>query len=459
MSGQDGTSRDKSKDAGLSVPERRLDSWKEIAAFLGRTERTAKRWEATQGLPIRRVPSSGRGSVFAYEHELRNWLDGVEAKGPTAAGSSQSETAKRLLTPAILTAALAFLLATSVFFFIVRRDGGNAEDLGTKDPAAAELYRSGQHDWQTRTPTGLRRAISDFQAATARDRRFAKAYLGLANAYILAREFDVMPAKAAYSKAGEAVAQALKLDPRLSGAHAALAFVDFYGNHKAADARREFATAISLNPRDPIARHWYATFLMTIGDFKDAHEQIEAAETLDSESTAIVADKALIMFYEGRVKDAVQLLGQIEGDQPSFASAHYYLAYMDLVEGDDQGYLRELKQFAASRKDGEMAALAALGADGLQRGGHTGMLQALLAARLTRFSKGEGAAYEIAQSYALLDDPADALRFLQMSATRSEPEIIGLKIDVVFRALQNGPDFKRLLSQVGLSGDQPKGGS
>jgi Tfp pilus assembly protein PilF len=439
------------------APERRLNSWKEIAAFLGRTERTAKRWETTQGLPIRRIPSSGRGSVFAYEHELRDWLNGVGAQGPAASGTSENEVAKRRLSPAILVVALALLLATSIF--LIRRDGGNAEDLGTTDQVAADLYRSGQHEWQTRTPTGLRRAIGDFQAAIARDRRFAKAYLGLANAYILAREFDMMPAKAAYAEAGDAVGQALKLDPQLSGAHAALAFVDFYGNHKAGDAKREFATAISLNPRDPIARHWYATFLMTIGDFKNAHEEIEAAENLDSESTAIVADKALIMFYEGRAKDATRILRQIEGDQPSFASAHSYLAYMDLVGGDDRGYLRELNQFAVSRKDSETASLAALGAGGLQRGGHAGMLRALLAERLTRFSKGDGAAYEIGQLYALLDDPAEALRFVQLSALRSEPEVIGLKIDVLFRGLQTRPDFKRLLSEIGLSGDQPKNGS
>jgi tetratricopeptide (TPR) repeat protein len=456
--GQDGTSRDKPRDSGLSAPERRLDSWKEIAAFLGRTERTAKRWEATQGLPIRRVPSSGRGSVFAYEHELRNWLDGAQAEGPASAGSSVRTAAGKWPVLAALAAVLVLLLLAASIFLAGRHDA-STEALGTKDPVAADLYRSGQHEWQTRTPTGLRKAISDFQAAIAQDRRFAKAYLGLANAYILAREFDMMPAKAAYDKAADAVAQALKLDPQLSGAHAALAFVDFYGDHRAADAKREFAAAISLNPRDPIARHWYATFLMTTGDLKTAREEIEAAETLDSESTAIVADKALIMFYEGRAKDAAQILQQIEGDQPSFVSAHSYLAYMDLVGGDDQGYLRELKQFAVSRKDSKTTSVAALGADGLRLGGHAGMLRALLAARLSRFSKGDGTAYEIGQLYALLGDPAEALRFLQISAARSEPEIIGLKIDVLFRALRDGPDFKRLLTEIGLSGDKPKRGN
>ncbi|HTW57787.1 MAG TPA: tetratricopeptide repeat protein [Terriglobales bacterium] len=55
---------------------KRLDSWKEIAAFLGRAERTVKRWESERGLPVHRVPGGGRSAVFAYTNELAEWLKG-----------------------------------------------------------------------------------------------------------------------------------------------------------------------------------------------------------------------------------------------------------------------------------------------------------------------------------------------------------------------------------------------
>ena len=35
----------------------RLDSWKEIARYLNRSERTVQRWERESGLPVRRVKS------------------------------------------------------------------------------------------------------------------------------------------------------------------------------------------------------------------------------------------------------------------------------------------------------------------------------------------------------------------------------------------------------------------
>src|SRR5208282_4990293 len=56
--------------------EKTLVSWKEIASFLDRAERTVKRWERERGLPVHRVPGGERGSVFAYPDELADWLKG-----------------------------------------------------------------------------------------------------------------------------------------------------------------------------------------------------------------------------------------------------------------------------------------------------------------------------------------------------------------------------------------------
>jgi tetratricopeptide (TPR) repeat protein len=52
-----------------------LDSWKEIAFYLRRSERTCRRWEKEFGLPIYRMDGSPRASVFAYKEELARWLD------------------------------------------------------------------------------------------------------------------------------------------------------------------------------------------------------------------------------------------------------------------------------------------------------------------------------------------------------------------------------------------------
>ena len=44
----------------------RLDSWKEIAAFLRRDVRTVQRWEKKEGLPVYRHQHEKLGSVYAF---------------------------------------------------------------------------------------------------------------------------------------------------------------------------------------------------------------------------------------------------------------------------------------------------------------------------------------------------------------------------------------------------------
>ena len=48
-----------------SPPEDRLDSWKEIAAYLNRDVTTAQRWEKREGMPVHRHIHDKRGSVYA----------------------------------------------------------------------------------------------------------------------------------------------------------------------------------------------------------------------------------------------------------------------------------------------------------------------------------------------------------------------------------------------------------
>lgn len=51
-----------------------LNSWKEIASYLGRGVRTVQRWESELGLPVHRMGSSDRSPVFAFRAELDGWL-------------------------------------------------------------------------------------------------------------------------------------------------------------------------------------------------------------------------------------------------------------------------------------------------------------------------------------------------------------------------------------------------
>jgi len=75
----------------------RLDSWKEIAAYLKKEVRTVQRWEKRLGLPVRRLVQGKQGTVFAYKSDLDSWwresqskIEDEEDKSDAGADSSGS---------------------------------------------------------------------------------------------------------------------------------------------------------------------------------------------------------------------------------------------------------------------------------------------------------------------------------------------------------------------------------
>src|SRR3954469_8864466 len=82
----------------LMQSSERFTSWKEIAAYLECDERTAQRWEAECGLPVHRMPGRKRGSVFAFKHELDEWLKQDGGRLPAAAAPTKLEDSKEPVT-------------------------------------------------------------------------------------------------------------------------------------------------------------------------------------------------------------------------------------------------------------------------------------------------------------------------------------------------------------------------
>src|ERR1700752_2996048 len=78
-----------------SMPEERLDSWKEIAAYLNRDVTTVQRWERREGMPVHRHLHDKQGSVYAYKSELDAWWNSRRGKLPESsdAGAEASDEA------------------------------------------------------------------------------------------------------------------------------------------------------------------------------------------------------------------------------------------------------------------------------------------------------------------------------------------------------------------------------
>ena len=75
-----------------TAPADRLDSWKQIAAYLHRSVRTVRRWEHEEGLPVHRHVHRTLASVYALKSEVDAWRQAA-ARAPESSRAAASSAA------------------------------------------------------------------------------------------------------------------------------------------------------------------------------------------------------------------------------------------------------------------------------------------------------------------------------------------------------------------------------
>jgi tetratricopeptide (TPR) repeat protein len=441
------------------VQSKRLDSWKEIAVFLNRGERTVKRWETERGLPVHRVPGGGRSAVFAYTNELADWLKtpGQERDFEESAAGETGAHAESALpqpltrtNPARVTAWLVpFVLATGLIAFLwIGHSASRFKAMASRhvpNAEAQELYLKGRYFWDRRTPEDLNKAIDLFTQAIIKDPSDAQAYTGLADCYNLLREFGAMPPSEAYPRALSAAQRAVELDDNSAEAHLSLAFATYWWQWRAVTAEQEFKRALQLNPNLERAHHWYATFLLGNGRFSESLDQIEQARRLNPSSNALLADKGKVLWDAGRKAQSVALLTQLETTDPSLSSTHTYLGNIYWMEKEYPKALAEMRRVAELRHDETGIAFADAREKGFAANGLRGLYESELPLEKEQVDRGSGNAYRLATTYAALGKNPEALACLQISFDRHEAAML---MGDPIPELQNDPQYQNLRAQV-----------
>jgi len=468
--------------SGQQLSKPRLDSWKEIAGFFGRDERTVKRWEKERALPVHRVPGGMRGGVFAYATELSQWLKDPKAAATESSqqsyveASASSADAIREVEPVIpepvsatpipvksskfQVARISGLLLAILLGLLVLKDqiprpptSAAATNIAPPayrpNPEAEELYLKGRYFWNKRTPQDLNKALDLFTQAIVQDPGYAQAYVGLADCYNLLREYSVMPPSEAYPRALAAARKAVELDDSSAEAHNSLAFATFYWTWDAATAEHEFKRAIALNPGYAAAHHWYATFLMATKRDAEAVVEIEQAAKLDPAATPIMADRGYILYRAGQSKQGIGLLKQIQTAEPAFLSPHLYLSNIYAEEKDYPNYLSETKKVAQLRHDPAALAIVNAGERGFAAGGGRGMWESMLAVQKKFYLQGVFPAYPLAQSYSQLGENQEALKYLREAYEKRDATMVFLNADHSFDSLRDNSSFHDLLARSG----------
>ncbi|MGH8184996.1 MAG: tetratricopeptide repeat protein, partial [Steroidobacteraceae bacterium] len=152
---------------------------------------------------------------------------------------------------------------------------------GTHQPNARDAYLRGKYFLNRAQPDDLRLALEQFDAAVRVDPTFAAAFAARADTYHLLAMFGRMAPSDAYSRATDAARSAVRLDPNLADAHAAMGIASLWADWNPVAAAASFERALALNPSDAAAHHDFAWALVALQRFDEAVTHMTRARDLD----------------------------------------------------------------------------------------------------------------------------------------------------------------------------------
>ncbi len=115
----------------------RLESWKEIAAYLKRDLSTVRRWEQSEGLPVHRHQHQARSSVYAFPAELDAWREARRVPG----AANRNERPSMAGT---IAAALAVIVLAGGGRFVESATAGPQDGVTARLEWSGSVYNYGQ---------------------------------------------------------------------------------------------------------------------------------------------------------------------------------------------------------------------------------------------------------------------------------------------------------------------------
>ena len=211
-------------------------------------------------------------------------------------------------------------------------------DLRKRHTTSTDAYQSylmGLFFWNKRSGDGLRKAIMSFESALAEDPDYGLAYAGLADCYFLIAhgERDPILRRQAFEQSRSNALAAIRLDPSIAEAHAALGTVKVKHDRDTLGAEKSFEEAIAANPNCALAYSRYTYFLAAMGRLNEAVEKIRRAQQLDPLSPDMNTSLASILYFAREFDEAIKYCQRALVLEPRFYEALLWLALSYLQKG------------------------------------------------------------------------------------------------------------------------------
>lgn len=324
---------------------------------------------------------------------------------------------------------------------------------------AYDYYLRGRFHFYDKNREDLEAAIGLFENSVKLDPNFALAHAYLARAYsgkafLYQRENrdleEMVPAH---------LDRALALAPDLAEAHFARAGILWtHSNHfPHGEVVRELHRAIELNPNFDEAHHQLGAVYNHIGLLDKAAVELQQALAINPTYTGARFRLGINLLSQGKYEQGLLLFNDTQRFMPSMWTFHTSSALFHLGRKQEASAL--IGEFLRTEPQDEGGVVTAMQALLLADSGRKSEAERMIRAAIQR---GEGfghfhhTAYAIGSTYALMNNPRQALKWLQMAADDGFPCYPMFENDPILNNLRKDPDFIDFLAQQKTQWEQYK---
>ena len=393
-------------------------------------------WNVSAIETVRRCGYRFVAPVTVVEHCEVRLENGVSAK-PAVVPASRGRVNPAWRWPALAACALMVLAALPYSASTVR---------GTSSGPSAQsvrLYSIGRYYWNSRTRAGVLKSIEYFQKLVRNEPRNALGYSGLADAYFTLADYGYgTRSKQTYHVWQRTnVAKALALDSNLSDVRTSRAMLLSSVDYNLPEARREFTTAIELDPKNAVAHHWFGVMLLEEGKIEQARSELESAEQLDPTSPAINRWLAMVNYMTRRYGPAIAYYEQALDLNPNDTEAALMLglAYEQL-----HAYVTALRTFQHFEQLCKCAAPLVMEARTLALMGKHAQARTQMARARTAAHSRDVEPIDMAAAWIALGDRRQAMKWLRSFAHSDYFAVTWLNLDPRLDAVRADPHFSSI---------------
>jgi serine/threonine-protein kinase len=316
----------------------------------------------------------------------------------------------------------------------------------TANARAFDAYLVGMAALGEPNGAGNAQAIAALSQAITLDPVYADAYVARARAqvYDVVGDSTLSPADctARLDAAVRDAEQAIKLAPKLGGAHAALGMALRYRLAELTRAAAEYGQAMALAPDDAATAMSYAFFQVELGHTAQAVAIAQHAAALDSLRAMNYRTLAVILSYAHRYGDAMAALAHARGLAPAEPGPDRIALGLVLTAQGDAAAARTTCAGGLDYYDLSCLALAehALG--------HAAAADAALAKLHALL--GDSGAYLYAGIAAAWGQTDPALQWLRRAYELRDPGLVDIKIDPRLASVRGTPVFADIVRRIGF---------